>query len=298
MSFQRFLTSDTGTRLWMSLGRSLPPGPAHALINAAVKVVAGRRNSRLYRTVYYNQAHVLGPGATFKQIDASVRGVLSHGARTSYDLMRALAGGEAAARDALDFTVETWEHIHQALAQGRGVIACGSHLSAFNLGMLSFSLRGIPVQILSRPQPAGGFKLMTDLRDRGLLEETPIDASSLRKAIHRLRAGGVIGTAVDWPEAADPDVLLPFFGAPARLPTGHIRLALSTNALLMPISGRWTPERGYFSISAPTMELERTGDRQQDLVHNALRVLAVIERWIAETPEQWLMYYPVWPGEE
>jgi lauroyl/myristoyl acyltransferase len=65
----------------------------------------------------------------------------------------------------------------------------------------------------------------------------------------------------------------------------------------MPISARWTPERGYFSISAPTMELERTGDRQQDLIYNALRVLAVIQQWISETPEQWLMYYPVWPGD-
>jgi lauroyl/myristoyl acyltransferase len=25
-------------------------------------------------------------------------------------------------------------------------------------------------------------------------------------------------------------------------------------------------------------------------------VLAVLERWIAERPEQWLMYYPVWPS--
>jgi lauroyl/myristoyl acyltransferase len=46
------------------------------------------------------------------------------------------------------------------------------------------------------------------------------------------------------------------------------------------------------------MELERTGDRQQDLICNALRVLAVIQQWISETPEQWLMYYPVWPGDE
>lgn len=296
MNVQQFLTSDLGTRLWMSLGRSLPPGPAHALINAGVGIVARRRNSRVYRVVYDNQAHVLGPDAGPAQIDANVRSVLAHGARSSYDLMRALSQGEAVARDALDFTAETWKSINDALAQGRGVLVCGSHLSAFNLGMLSFSLRGIPVQILSRAQPAGGFKLMTDLRDQGLLEETPIDGPSLRKAFQRLRAGGVVGTAVDWPEAADPDLRLPFFGAPASLPTGHIRIALSTDSVLFPISARWSPERGYFSISEPAMDVERTGDRQYDMAHNALRVLAVIERWITETPEQWLMYYPVWPG--
>jgi lauroyl/myristoyl acyltransferase len=29
--------------------------------------------------------------------------------------------------------------------------------------------------------------------------------------------------------------------------------------------------------------------------HNALRLLAVIEKWIAEDPGQWLMYHRVWP---
>ena len=182
-----------------------------------------------------------------------------------------------------------------AQGYGRGVIVCGCHLSNFNLGMLSYSLHGTPVQILSRAQPAGGFKLMTDLRDRGLLEETPIDGASLRKAILRLRAGGSVGTAVDWPQAADPDVSLTFFGAPALLPTGHVRIALITNAVFLPISARWSPERGYYTISTPPMELERTGDRASDLVHNARRILAIIERWISETPDQWLMYYPVWP---
>ncbi len=279
----------------MWLGQSLPPTIAHRVIDWGANIAAGRRQSTLYRTVYANQAHVLGPQATVEQIDADVRRVIRHGAQCSYDLMRSIAGGEATAIAGIEFTEETWRHIEAAHRFGRGVVVCGCHLSNFNLGMLSYSLHGTPVQILSRAQPAGGFKLMTDLRDRGLLEETPIDGASLRKAILRLRAGGSVGTAVDWPQAADPDVHLTFFGAPALLPTGHVRLALTTNAVFLPISARWSPERGYYTISTPAIELERTGDRASDLVHNAERVLAIVERWISETPDQWLMYYPVWP---
>jgi lauroyl/myristoyl acyltransferase len=298
MNLQQFLASDFGTRLWMAVSQSLSPSAARRIIGWGVEIVSGRRNTRLYRAIYDNQAHVLGPEATPDQVHANVRAVLHHGALTSYDLMRVLSQGEETARQGLDFTEETWGHIRMALAKQRGVIACGCHLSAFNLGMLTFSLSGFPVQILSRAQPTGGFRLMTELRDRGMLEETPIDGPSLRKAIVCLKGGGVVGTAADWPQAADPDLHLPFFGAPAMLPTGHIRIALSANALLMPIAARWSSDRGYYTISAPPLELERTGDRHQDVIHNALRVLAVFERWIAETPEQWLMYYPVWPGEE
>lgn len=295
MNFQQFLASGFGTRLWMTVSQALPPAAAHKIIDWGTAIVARRHNTRLYRAIHDNQSHVLGPDATSAQLHANVRAVLQHGAQTSYDLMQVLALGEETARQGLSFTSETQQHIEMALTYQSGVLVCGCHLSNFNLGMLTFSLSGFPVQILSRAQPTGGFRLMTDLRDQGLLEETPIDGPSLRKAIIRLRDRGVVGTAVDWPLAADPDVRLPFFGAPAMLPTGHIRLALSANAILLPISARWSPEAGYYTISAPPIELERTGDRQQDVFHNARRVLAVIERWIAETPQQWLMYYPVWP---
>jgi lauroyl/myristoyl acyltransferase len=66
----------------------------------------------------------------------------------------------------------------------------------------------------------------------------------------------------------------------------------------MPVSVRWTRERGYHTVSTPPMALERTGDRLQDVIHNARRVLSIIEGWVAERPDQWLMYYPVWPEQE
>lgn len=298
MNIQQFLASDRGTRLWMALAQSLPRSAAYAIVNRVVDVLLQRRHTPLYRAIYYNQGYVLSPGATAQQIHRNVGRVLRHGGYTSFDLMHAIAQGEAATRDAIEFSDETQQHADQALSSGHGVMVCGAHLSNFNLGLLSFSLRDIPIQILSRAQPTGGFKLMADLRDRGLLDETPIDGPSLRKAIARLRAGGVVGTAADWPLAADTEVRPLFFGRPALLPTGHIRIALSADALLMPVSVRWTRERGYHTVSTPPMALERTGDRLQDVIHNARRVLSIIEGWVAERPDQWLMYYPVWPEQE
>jgi lauroyl/myristoyl acyltransferase len=58
---------------------------------------------------------------------------------------------------------------------------------------------------------------------------------------------------------------------------------------------RWAPERGYYAMSQPPFGLEVTGDREADVQHGARRILAIMEHWIAETPEQWLMYHPVWP---
>ncbi|MCX7680708.1 MAG: hypothetical protein N2508_01860, partial [Anaerolineae bacterium] len=38
---------------------------------------------------------------------------------------------------------------------------------------LRYSLEGFPVQVLSAAMAGGGFRLLSELRDRGVLEETP-----------------------------------------------------------------------------------------------------------------------------
>ena len=174
---------------------------------------------------------------------------------------------------------------------------CGCHTSAFNLAFLAWSTYDdVPaVRVLSPPGPAGGFKVMQELRAQPKVEDTPIDSQSLRSAIARLRAGGYVATGVDWPLAAAPDERVPFFGRPAHLPTGHIRLAISGNALLLPMACRWDPVGGYRAMTGEPIALELTGDRAADVQHNARRLLTVMERWIAAAPEQWLMYHRVWP---
>jgi KDO2-lipid IV(A) lauroyltransferase len=216
---------------------------------------------------------------------------------TAIDLMYIASRGDEAIRKSVEFGPDMWTHYDAARATGRGVLVCGCHLSNFNLGFLAFALLGIPVRVLSMAGPTGGFQVMENLRSRGAIEQTPIDGPSLRAAIKYLQGGGVVGTGVDWPLAGMSEERLPFFGRPATLPTGHIRLAMSSGSVLLPVCFRWSPERGYYGQAAPHLDLERTGDRAADVRHNALRLLSVIEKWIAEGPDQWLMYHRVWPED-
>jgi phosphatidylinositol dimannoside acyltransferase len=294
LNFQQFVTTEFGTKLWVALGR-LPLPAGRALARVVTSVIWRQRQSSLYRILYDNQSAVLGPGAGDRVVHQAVGAVLQHAGMTAIDLMSIVSRGDEAIRAAVDFGPAVWSDYDGARATGRGVLVCGCHLSNFNLGFLAFGLLGIPVRVLSMAGPTGGFQVMQDFRARGVIEQTPIDGSSLRAAIRYLEGGGVAATGVDWPLAALPRDRLPFFGRPANLPTGHIRLAMSSGAVLLPVCFRWSPERGYYGQTAPHIELELTGDRAADVSHNALRLLAVFEKWIAESPDQWLMYHRVWP---
>jgi len=297
VNIQEFAVSQFGTRLWLTLGR-LPPRMGHAIGRWVAHQLYLRKHAFAYRTLYANQSVVLGPAAAPEQVDAAVAAVLRHAGMSQYDVVHAIAHGEDAIINSVELGADFWPHFQAARATGRGIFLCGAHLSAFNLGFLSFALCGnIPIQILSTARTEGGFRMISELRNRGTLEETPIDGPALRKAIQRLREGGIALIGVDWPVPVEAAERTMFFGRPACLPTGYVRMALSANAVLLPLSCRWTPERGYYVMAAPHLEMERTGDRERDIQHNVRRMLSVVEGWIRETPDQWLMYYRVWPED-
>ena len=106
----------------------------------------------------------------------------------------------------------------------------------------------------------------------------------------------MVVTGVDRPIGHGDDPV-EFFGRTAILPTGHIRLALRTDAILVIGYVEYDPVEGYRLRIEPFMELVRTGGRRHDVKMNAERVLAVMEKAIRAHPDQWLLFVPVWPGD-
>lgn len=294
MNFQQLVTTEFGTRAWLALG-AVPPRMGYALGRWLTHRLHQRKEGVVYRVLFENQKRVLGPGASWEQVDAAVASVLRHAGMTNYDMVRTLRGGEPAIIDSIEMESEFWPVFRPALATGRGLLICGAHLSNFNLGFLAFATQGnTPIQVLSASNTAGGFGVLSDLRTRGTLEDTPISATSLKQAVARLRSGGIVLIGIDWPVPGTDDGV-EFFGEPSLLPSGSIRLALSADPLIIPITCRWSPDRGYRMKTCPPLELARTGRRETDIQLNCRRLLSVVEGWIRETPDQWLMYHPVWP---
>jgi lauroyl/myristoyl acyltransferase len=108
------------------------------------------------------------------------------------------------------------------------------------------------------------------------------------------------------------DELVPFFGAPARLPTGHVRLALQTQSRIV-VACCIMEKDGQTAVGdasgvccyriqfAPPIEMEAASDQEvvprvseANIRHNVQRVLEIIEQMIRQAPDQWLMFVPVW----
>jgi phosphatidylinositol dimannoside acyltransferase len=288
---QDILGSPPFVLLGVGIARTLPRRLGYWLARQTARRMAQRRN-HLFRTLCRNYTHV-DPQASVAQLESMAEQALYHAGRTYFDMFRNSLRDYRTGKVTVRVDADEWAATRATFAGEHGTVLVGPHMSNFDLAMQWFEAQGIAMQVLGLAGPTAGTRVLNWVRGRRGVTLTPITVSSLRQAMLRLRAGGVVTTGVDRPVSLD-DEPLPFFGTPARLPSGHVRLALQTGARIL-VACCLQDDDGIYRIRmAPALSMETSDNRQEDIRHNTRRVLAVVEKLIAQTPEQWLMFVPVW----
>jgi len=252
---------------------------------AYARSVASREN------VYDNLCHVLGAQAEPARIEQVARQIFRNQARNYYDLFR-VASLNAEQIDRL-VTLHGLEHVDQALSTGKGLIMVTAHFGNLDIVIQAFALRRYPVTAVAEHlRPEKLYHYVVSLRASKGVKLIPID-SFLRPLFRALRNNEIVGLAADR-NLTETGTLIEFFGAPALLPNGHVQLALRTGAKLMLAFGVRRPDNTFEAFVEPPLALENTGDLQRDVHLGMTRLVAVLEKYIGQHPEQWVMFQPVW----
>ena len=88
-----------------------------------------------------------------------------------------------------------------------------------------------------------------------------------------------------------------FFGTPCRTAGGPTRMALRFGGVLHPLSVQRLPKARFRVIAHPPIPLEKTGDREADLVAGVAKLNAFIEACVRERPAEWFWVHKRWPNE-
>ncbi len=198
--------------------------------------------------------------------------------------------------------LDGFENFATAQARGKGVLILTGHMSAWELAPFAQALYGHPLHFVVRPiDNARVDALIT--RYRCLSGNTPIDKSqSARAMLTLLREGRTVGILADHNAAAEEGVFVDFFGVKACTTSGLARLALRTDAAVVPGYVFWDETlRKYRLRFEPAIELTRSGDDERDVVENTTRFMKVVENYARQHPGQWLWVHKRWktrpPGE-
>jgi KDO2-lipid IV(A) lauroyltransferase len=117
----------------------------------------------------------------------------------------------------------------------------------------------------------------------------------VRGLLSAMKAGETVGILMDTNMTPPQGVFVDFFGIPACTASGLARIALRTDAAVIPGFTIWDPAlRKYRLRFDPAINLVRTGDDDADAVANTALFTKVIEDYVRRYPDQWLWVHRRW----
>ncbi|HTZ48392.1 MAG TPA: lysophospholipid acyltransferase family protein [Verrucomicrobiae bacterium] len=179
--------------------------------------------------------------------------------------------------------------------RGRGVLYLTGHIGAWELSSYAHALYGFPLHYMARPLDNKPLDELVN-RYRGLSGNKPIYKNEAARLMLRvLKGDGTVGVLADQNTMPGEGVFVDFFGVPACTTTGIARVALHTDAAVVPGYAFWDEQLSKYRLRfEPAVELVRTGDTERDVLENTQRFAKVIEAIIRKYPEQWIWIHARW----
>jgi len=179
--------------------------------------------------------------------------------------------------------------------KGKGVLYLTGHIGAWELSSFTHALYGFPLHYMARPIDNTRIDEFVN-RYRCLSGNRPIFKNeSARAMLKILKDQGTVGILADQNTMPQEGVFVDFFGTSACTSTGIARVALHTDAAVVPGYVFWDPGiRKYRLRFEPPVELIRTGDAARDIAENTAKFTKIIEEIIRQHPEQWVWLHARW----
>jgi KDO2-lipid IV(A) lauroyltransferase len=195
------------------------------------------------------------------------------------------------------------ENYERAYARGKGVLFLTAHFGGWELSAFSHSMHGHWMHVVMRP-------LDNEYLDRLTREYRTMHGNKVvdkddfvRGLLSAMKAGEVVGVLMDTNMTPPQGIFVDFFGIPACTASGLARIALRTDAAVVPTFTIWDAELGKYRLRFdPAVELAGTGDLEADITANTQKFTSIIEEYVRKYPEQWLWVHRRWktrpPGEK
>jgi KDO2-lipid IV(A) lauroyltransferase len=195
------------------------------------------------------------------------------------------------------------ENYERAYAPRKGVLFLTAHFGGWELSAFTHSMHGHWMHVVMRA-------LDNQYLDRLIREYRTMHGNKtvdkdnfVRGLLSAMHAGEVVGMLMDTNMTPPQGIFVDFFRIPACTASGLARIALRTDAAVVPTFTIWDAKlRKYRLRFDPAVELVRTGDLEADIQTNTQKFTSIIEEYVRKYPEQWLWVHRRWktrpPGEK
>jgi KDO2-lipid IV(A) lauroyltransferase len=187
------------------------------------------------------------------------------------------------------------ENYERAHARGKGVLFLTAHFGGWELSAFAHSLHGHWLHVVMRPMDNAYLDRMIQGYRTMHGNKVVFKDDFVRGLLAAMKAGETVGILMDTNMTPPQGVFVDFFGVPACTASGLARIAMRTDAGVVPTFTIWDESTGKYRLRFdPALELVRTGDLEADIVANTQKFTNVIEDYVRRYPDQWLWVHRRW----
>ena len=272
--------------------KRLPERTAYKLFELIADRVWAKRGKGVTR-LEHNLARVLGPEATPER----VREVSHQGMRNYLRYWCEAFRLETWSRERADSTFHLGgeQDLKDGMASGRGVVLALPHMGNWDhAGYWAAGQFDGFTTVMERLKPEPLYERFVAYRESVGMEVLPLTGGqgSFLGLVRRLKAGGLVCLVAER-DLTDRGIAVQFFGETTKLPAGPAALALSTGALLLPVT-LWYEKDHQRAMVHPEIKPPAEGTRDQKIADMCQRLADVFAQGIAEHPADWHMLQRLW----
>jgi KDO2-lipid IV(A) lauroyltransferase len=221
-------------------------------------------------------------------------GVYESIARTIYTFARLPAMGRSNIRRWIDY--DGFEHFEEARRRGRGVLFATAHLGNWELSAYAHALLSEPMHVVVRPLDNPLLDDFVTKRRAGSGNVIAGKKNFLRGVLKALSANQAAGILIDQNAGLRDGLFVDFFGRPACVNAGFVKLAHHSGAAVIPGFALWDAPRSRYVLKfLPAVEMTGSVPADTQSLHS------ILEAMIRQHPDQWLWVHRRWktrpPGE-
>jgi len=192
----------------------------------------------------------------------------------------------------IDVVGKKW--IEQTIDGENSSIFFTGHIGNWELVPLSMTALGTPIARVFREANNPLVNGLYHLGRRSMQGELiPKGATGARKLLRTLKQGGHVGMLVD--QKMNDGISVPFLGLEAMTAPALAEMVLRYDCKVLPIRCERLTGAHFRITVLPPININKTGNRKQDVFNIMTDVNLVLERWIRDKPEQWLWLHNRWP---
>jgi KDO2-lipid IV(A) lauroyltransferase len=187
------------------------------------------------------------------------------------------------------------ENYESAYARGKGVLFLTAHFGGWELSAFAHSLHGHWLHVVMRPMDNEYLDRLLQHYRTMHGNKTVAKDDFVRGLLAAMKAGETVGILMDTNMTPPQGIFVDFFGIPACTASGLARIALRTDAAVVPGFTIWDPDLGKYRLRFdPSLQLIRTGHLEADIAANTQMFTKVIEDYVRNYPDQWLWVHRRW----